>query len=122
MDSRRLRLELTDAGHKLVANAHWYQRIVFEYVTRDWTEAEQNERTGTPFNYLEFPTGIVLLTVVWRLRLQSIFINRESVWPSFLRTRFDTEDHSHSLGRGLLVLGTPKMKYRIPIRSFVMVL
>src|SRR5258708_23310661 len=27
-----------------------------------------NERTGTPFNYLEFPTDIVLLVVVWRLR------------------------------------------------------
>lgn len=27
-----------------------------------------NERTGTPFNYLEFPTDIVLLAVVWRLR------------------------------------------------------
>jgi hypothetical protein len=27
-----------------------------------------NERTGTPFNYLEFPTDIVLLAVLWRLR------------------------------------------------------
>jgi transposase-like protein len=27
-----------------------------------------NERTGTPFNSLEFPTDIVLLAVVWRLR------------------------------------------------------
>ena len=27
-----------------------------------------NERTGTPFNYLEFPTDIVLLAVIWRLR------------------------------------------------------
>ncbi len=27
-----------------------------------------NERTGTPFNHLEFPTDIVLLAVVWRLR------------------------------------------------------
>ena len=27
-----------------------------------------NERTATPFNQLEFPTGIVLLAVVWRLR------------------------------------------------------
>lgn len=27
-----------------------------------------NERTSTPFNYLEFPTDIVLLAVVWRLR------------------------------------------------------
>ncbi len=27
-----------------------------------------NERTGTPYNYLEFPTDIVLLVVMWRLR------------------------------------------------------
>src|SRR2546429_8097886 len=27
-----------------------------------------NERTGTPFNYLQFPTDIVLLVVLWRLR------------------------------------------------------
>src|SRR5260370_13866527 len=27
-----------------------------------------NERTGTPFNYLEAPTDIVLLVVFWRLR------------------------------------------------------
>ena len=27
-----------------------------------------NELTGTPFNYLEFPTDIVLLVVLWRVR------------------------------------------------------
>jgi transposase-like protein len=27
-----------------------------------------NERTATPYNYLEFPTDIVLLVVLWRLR------------------------------------------------------
>ncbi len=27
-----------------------------------------NERSGTPFNFLEFPTDIVLLVVFWRLR------------------------------------------------------
>src|SRR5437762_5597117 len=27
-----------------------------------------NERSGTPFNYLVFPTDIVLLVVLWRLR------------------------------------------------------
>ena len=27
-----------------------------------------NERTGKPFNYLAFPTDVVLLAVVWRLR------------------------------------------------------
>jgi putative transposase len=29
-----------------------------------------NERTGTPFNVLEFPTDVVLLVVRWRLRYQ----------------------------------------------------
>ncbi|GHO97593.1 hypothetical protein KSF_076410 [Reticulibacter mediterranei] len=27
-----------------------------------------NERTNTPFNYLEYPTDLVLLVVLWRLR------------------------------------------------------
>ncbi len=27
-----------------------------------------NERTGTPFNFLEYPTDIVLLVIVWRVR------------------------------------------------------
>ena len=45
-DSRRLCLELTDAGRTLVANAHQYQRSVFEYVTRDWTEAERQVFAG----------------------------------------------------------------------------
>jgi putative transposase len=30
-----------------------------------------NERTGTPFNFLEYPTDIVLLVVLWRLRHKS---------------------------------------------------
>src|SRR5436853_1568824 len=27
-----------------------------------------NERTGTPFNFLQVPTDVVLLVVLWRLR------------------------------------------------------
>ena len=27
-----------------------------------------NERTGTPFNHLQYPTDLVLLVVLWRLR------------------------------------------------------
>ncbi|HEY7418607.1 MAG TPA: MarR family winged helix-turn-helix transcriptional regulator [Ktedonobacteraceae bacterium] len=42
-DSRRLRLELTDMGRKLVEEAHHYQRVVFEHVTREWSEQEQQE-------------------------------------------------------------------------------
>src|SRR6476646_4150921 len=29
---------------------------------------QYNERTNSPFNYLEFPTDIVLLVVLWRVR------------------------------------------------------
>ena len=29
--------------HTYIAHAHQYQRAVFEYVTRDWAEAEQQE-------------------------------------------------------------------------------
>ena len=32
-----------------------------------------NERTDTPFNYLEYPTDIVLLVVLWRLRYKLSF-------------------------------------------------
>lgn len=32
-----------------------------------------NERTGTPFDYLEYPTDIVLLVVLWRLRYKLSF-------------------------------------------------
>ncbi len=42
-----------------------------------------NERTGTPFNYLEYPTDLVLLVALWRLRyklsLRDIFFTREAV-------------------------------------------
>ena len=32
-----------------------------------------NERTGSPFNDLQFPTDIVLLAVLWRLRYKLSF-------------------------------------------------
>src|ERR671925_645234 len=32
-----------------------------------------NERSGTPFNFLEYPTDIVLLVVLWRLRYKLSF-------------------------------------------------
>lgn len=32
-----------------------------------------NERTGTPFNFLEYPTDVVLLVVLWRLRYKLSF-------------------------------------------------
>jgi putative transposase len=45
-----------------------------------------NERTGTPFNFLEYPTDVVLLVVLWRLRyklslrdLSEMFLERGMV-------------------------------------------
>lgn len=47
-----------------------------------------NERTGTPFHNLEFPTDVVLLVVLWRLRyklslrdLAEMFLVRGFVFP-----------------------------------------
>ena len=40
-----------------------------------------NERTGTPFNYLEFPTDIVLLVVLWRIRYKIRTTKRQRVPP-----------------------------------------
>ncbi|GHO64455.1 hypothetical protein KSC_033470 [Ktedonobacter sp. SOSP1-52] len=46
-----------------------------------------NERTGTPFNFLEYPTDVVLLVVLWRLRyklslrdLAEMFMERSIVF------------------------------------------
>ena len=46
-----------------------------------------NERTGTPFNHLEYPTDLVLLVVLWRLRyklslrdLAEMFLDRGFVF------------------------------------------
>src|ERR1051326_8507917 len=47
-----------------------------------------NERTGTPFNFLEYPTDIILLVVLWRLRyklslrdLAEMFLDRGWEFP-----------------------------------------
>jgi putative transposase len=53
-----------------------------------------NERTGTPFNSLEYPTDIVLLVVLWRLRyklslrdLAEMFLQRGFVFTRRARSR-----------------------------------
>ena len=42
-----------------------------------------NERTGTAYNHLRFPTDIVLLVVLWRLRYSQ---------GNFMRARRDLEE------------------------------
>ena len=46
-----------------------------------------NERTGTPFNHLEYPSAVVLLVVCWRLQytlslrnLATMFLERGIVF------------------------------------------
>ncbi len=44
-----------------------------------------NERTGTPFNNRQFPTDIVLLVVLWRLRYK---LSRRDLAEMFLERGF----------------------------------
>jgi putative transposase len=44
-----------------------------------------NERTGTPFNFLEYPADIVLLVVLWRLRYK---LSLRDLAEMFLERRF----------------------------------
>jgi putative transposase len=45
-----------------------------------------NERTGTPFNFLEYPTDSVLLVVLWRLRYK---LSLRDVAEMFLERGFE---------------------------------
>ncbi len=45
-----------------------------------------NERTNSPFNYLEFPTDIVLLVVLWRIRYK---LSLRDLAEMFLERGFD---------------------------------
>lgn len=51
-----------------------------------------NERTGTPFNHLEFPTAIVLLAVLWRLRYK---LSLRDVAEMFLTRGLRVHARSH---------------------------
>ena len=55
-DSRKIHLQLTDAGRELVVNAHSYQKEVFEFFTHDWTEAEREELARL---LIKFVTSVV---------------------------------------------------------------
>jgi putative transposase len=52
------------------ATKEWTKKTSLGYRTFCCSACKRtfNERTGTPFNYLEYPTDIVLLVVLWRLR------------------------------------------------------
>ena len=40
-----------------------------------------NERTGTAFNDLQYPTDLVILAVLWRLRILRGWLVPEGYWP-----------------------------------------
>jgi putative transposase len=78
-----------------------------------------NERTGTPFNYLECPSDIVLLVVFWRLRyklslrdLAEMVLQRGFVFTRRARSRLgssfcpayrgSTPDQARRTGREIL--------------------
>ncbi len=64
-----------------------------------------NERTGTQFNHLQFPTDIVLLVVLWRLRYKqgSSMRARRDLAEMFLVRGFE-------FSRGILCgLGCPRL-------------
>jgi hypothetical protein len=47
-----------------------------------------NERTGMPFNYLQYPTDVVCLMVLWRVRYKlSLRATHGQVWPVHLLGR-----------------------------------
>ena len=50
-----------------------------------------NERTDTPFNDLQFPTDIVLMAVLWRLRYKLSFRDlAELLWQRGFRISHET--------------------------------
>ncbi len=86
-----------------------------------------NERAGTPFNFLEYPTDIVLLVVLWRLRyklslrdLAEMFLERGFVftheavreWQErftpLLRSTSAPNDAERSVAPGMLTRPTSR--------------
>ncbi len=57
-----------------------------------------NERTGTPFNELQYPTDIVLLAVLWRLRHKLGFRDVDS--PAARRPRKRSREGGSALPNG----------------------
>ena len=81
-----------------------------------------NERTGTPFNYLEYPTDIVLLVVLWRLRYKLSFRDvaemfLERGWSFTHETVRDWESRSCFLDCGPIANKTTGSSWEILVRG-----
>jgi len=71
-----------------IATKQWRKKTSLGYRTfccSDWRRTF-NERTATPFNYLEYPTHIVLLVMVYRLRYK---LSLRDVAEMFLERGFE---------------------------------
>lgn len=55
-----------------------------------------NERTGTQFNHLQFPTDIVLLVVLWRLRCK---LSLRDLAEMFLARGFEFTHEADATGK-----------------------
>ena len=53
-----------------------------------------NERTGTPFNFLEYPTDLVLLVVLWRLRYKLSLLDLAEDSGTTEQDMVDSEEQS----------------------------
>ena len=74
------------------------RRTAFGYRTFRCTTCQRsfNERTGTPFNFVEFPTDVVLLVVRWRLRYK---LSLRDLAEMFLERGFEfTHEAVRALG------------------------
>ena len=60
---RCLHCEATDTSERRERTALGYRRVRCRTCKREF-----NERTGTRFNHLQYPTDIVCLVVLWRVR------------------------------------------------------
>jgi transposase-like protein len=71
-----------------IATKHRRKKTLLGYRTFYCSDCRRNfnERTATPFNYLEYPTDIVLLAVVYRLRYK---LSLRDVAEMFLERGFE---------------------------------
>jgi len=69
-----------------------------------------NERTGTPYNWLQYPTDIVLLVVLWRLRYK---LSLRDLAEMFLERGFKAENRTRGPSQAA-VLATLHIRVRNP--------
>lgn len=74
LDSRRVHLDLTDAGRTLAQEVRTYQRHVFQQVTREWTN---DERTAFARLFVQFTDAIAESLQTQTARIAHVSNNNE---------------------------------------------